>query len=172
MRLCIFYKYYVDVFVLAGIQSQWVQVSRPDQHSIACSIFNGFIMLFRHILCICHLLVWSAWDLIGNHSHGSSLKVVCMLFRTSQVVLVVKNLPAKAGDTRDVGLIPWRKHGNPLHYFCLENFMDREAWLTTLHGVPKSHTWLSTIAHMLFRVTSVHIHLRGDPKSLYQIYMG
>ena len=26
--------------------------------------------------------------------------------RASQVVLVVKNLPAKAGDIRDVGLIP------------------------------------------------------------------
>ena len=30
----------------------------------------------------------------------------------SQVVLVVKNLPAKAGDTRDMGLIPGS--GNPL----------------------------------------------------------
>ena len=57
MRLCIFFKYYVDVFVLAGNQSQWVQVSGPDQHSLARSIFNSFIVLFRHILCFCHLLV-------------------------------------------------------------------------------------------------------------------
>ena len=50
----------------------------------------------------------------------------------SQVVLVVKNAPANAGDVRDVGLIPgWGRspggHGNPLQYSCLENPMDRRA---------------------------------------------
>ena len=40
----------------------------------------------------------------------------------SQVVLVVKNLPANAGDIRDLGLIPGSErspvgwHGNPLQY--------------------------------------------------------
>ena len=43
------------------------------------------------------------------------------------MALVVKNLPAGAGDIRDVGLIPLsgrspgRGHGNPLLYSCLEN---------------------------------------------------
>ena len=52
----------------------------------------------------------------------------------SQVVLVVNNLPANAGDVRDKGSIPgWgrspgRRHGNPLQYSCLENPMDRGAW--------------------------------------------
>ena len=51
----------------------------------------------------------------------------------SQVVLVVKNLSANAGDTRDVGSIPAlgryleRRYGNPLQYSCLENPMDRRA---------------------------------------------
>ena len=50
-------------------------------------------------------------------------------------MLVVKNLPASAGDLRDAGLIPRSGrssgggHGNPLQYSCLENLMDREAWL-------------------------------------------
>ena len=50
-------------------------------------------------------------------------------------MLVVKNLPASAGDLRDAGLIPGSGrssgggHGNPLQYSCLENLMDREAWL-------------------------------------------
>jgi len=41
-------------------------------------------------------------------------------------VLVVKNLPANAGDIRDSGLIPGSGrppgggHGNPLQYSCLE----------------------------------------------------
>ena len=53
---------------------------------------------------------------------------------TSQVVLVIKNLPANAGDTRDVGLVPGsgrslgEGNGNPLQYSCLKNSKDREAW--------------------------------------------
>ena len=55
----------------------------------------------------------------------------------SQVVLMVKNLSANAGDKRDVGLIPGLGrspgggHGNPLQYSCLGNPMDRRAWQTT-----------------------------------------
>ena len=51
----------------------------------------------------------------------------------SQVVLVVKNTPANAGDVRDAGLIPGSGrspgggHGNLLQYSCLENYMDRGA---------------------------------------------
>ena len=45
----------------------------------------------------------------------------------SQVALVVKNIPANAGDIRDVGLIhrsgrsPGGGHGNTLRYSCLED---------------------------------------------------
>ena len=59
---------------------------------------------------------------------------------------VVKNPPAQAGDTGDVGLIPGlgRSSGegnyNPLQYSCLRNPMDRGAWQATVHGVPKSQT--------------------------------
>ena len=31
-------------------------------------------------------------------------------------------------------------NGNPLHYSCLENSMDREAWQALVHGVAKSLT--------------------------------
>ena len=34
-------------------------------------------------------------------------------------------------------------NGNPLQYSCLENPMDRGAWQATVHGVPRSWTWLS-----------------------------
>jgi len=46
------------------------------------------------------------------------------------VALVVKNLPANAGDVRDMGSIPRSGrspgggHGNPLQYSCLENPME------------------------------------------------
>jgi len=45
---------------------------------------------------------------------------------------MVKNLPANAGDIRDVGSIPGsgrspgEEHGNPLQYACLENPMTEE----------------------------------------------
>ena len=66
--------------------------------------------------------------------------------RASQVTLVVKNLPANAGDIRDAGSIPGsgrspgKGHGNPLQYSCLENPMDRGAWWATVHRVAKSWT--------------------------------
>ena len=53
---------------------------------------------------------------------------------SSQVALVVKNLPANAGDVRDLGLIPGlgrspgEGNGNPFQCSCLENTMDRGAW--------------------------------------------
>ena len=62
------------------------------------------------------------------------------------MVLVVKNLPANAGDIRDLGLIPGSGRspgggrGNPLEYSCLENLMDRGAWCVTVHRVAKGLT--------------------------------
>ena len=63
------------------------------------------------------------------------------------MALLVKNLPASAGDARDVGLIPGSERSprvvneTPLQYSCLENPMDGGAWW--LHGVAKSRTRLS-----------------------------
>ena len=62
---------------------------------------------------------------------------------------VVKNLPSKAGDSRDTVLIPGSGrspgigNGNPLQYSCLGNSMYKEVWLATVHEVTKSWTQLS-----------------------------
>ena len=56
---------------------------------------------------------------------------------------MVKNPPANAGDTRDMGSIPGlgraprEGNGNPLQYSCLENPMDRGAWQAIIHRVTK-----------------------------------
>ena len=69
--------------------------------------------------------------------------------RASQVVLVVKNPAANAGDAGDTGLIPGSGrspgggHGSPLQYSCLENPMHRGACWAIVHGVAKSQTRLS-----------------------------
>ena len=53
------------------------------------------------------------------------------LDRASKVALVIKHLPASAGDRRDAGSIPGlgtspgEGNGNSLQYSCLENSMDR-----------------------------------------------
>jgi len=62
------------------------------------------------------------------------------------VALVVKNLPANAGDIRDAGSIPGSGrspgggHGNPVQYSCLENPVDRGVWQVTVHSVAQSQT--------------------------------
>ena len=67
-----------------------------------------------------------------------------MLILASQVALVVKNLPVKEADLRDVGLLPGLErssgegNGNPLQYSCLQDPMDRGAWRATIHGIAKS----------------------------------
>ena len=64
----------------------------------------------------------------------------------SQVVLVVKKLPANAGHVRDMGSIPGLGrspgggHGNTLQKSCLEKPMDRGAWWTIVHRVAQSDT--------------------------------
>ena len=64
-------------------------------------------------------------------------------------MVVKKNPPANAGDTRDVGSILGSgrargvRRGNLLQHSCLENFVDRGDWWVTVHGVAKSVKSLS-----------------------------
>ena len=57
--------------------------------------------------------------------------------------LVVKNLPANAGDIRDAGLIsgsgrsPGVGRGDPLQHSCLDNLMDRGAWQAIVDRIAK-----------------------------------
>ena len=59
---------------------------------------------------------------------------------------MVKDLPANAGDIRDMGSIlgsgrsPGAGNGNPLQYSCVEKPMDRGALWATVRGVSKSWT--------------------------------
>ena len=64
---------------------------------------------------------------------------------------MVKNLPANAGDIRDMGSIPGlgrspgEGNGNPLQYSCLENPMDRIAWRAVVHEVAESDMHIEKI---------------------------
>ena len=98
-----------------------------------------------------------------------------MYTRTSQVALVLKNLPANAGDVRDVvwipglGGSPGGGNGTPIQYSCLGDPMDRWAWWATVHRVTKSWTRLSNFtshhfymwtykSHIIWRIYSETFH--------------
>ena len=59
---------------------------------------------------------------------------------------MVKNLPAKAGEIRNMGSIsgsgrsPGGGRGNSLQYSCLENPIDRGALRATVHYITESDT--------------------------------
>ena len=92
------------------------------------------------------------------------------------MALLVKNLPANAGDVRDVssvpelGRSPGGRNGNPLQYFCLENLMDRRAWLVTVYRVtekiqlkwpsthihPHTHSHTYTLTYPAIHSTCIH----------------
>ena len=60
-----------------------------------------------------------------------------------QVVLVVKNLSATAGEEGSIpglGRSPGGEHGNPFQYSSLENPMDRGAWWAIQSMVSQSQT--------------------------------
>ena len=78
---------------------------------------------------------------------------------------MVKNPPASAGDTRDMGLIPESgrssrvENGNPLQYSYQGNSMDSGTWWATVHGVSKNWTQLNTHTHTQDCVTAFQGHL-------------
>ena len=93
------------------------------------------------------------WALItGSILEESELSFGKNIIWASQVVLVVKNPPANAGDMSDIGSIPgWGRspgggHGNPLQFSCLKNLMDRGAWRAKVHRVAKRRTRLKQLS--------------------------
>ena len=58
-------------------------------------------------------------------------------------------LPANAGDEVSIsglGRLPGEGNDNSLQYSCLENPMDRGAWLVTAHRVAQSQTQLKQLS--------------------------
>ena len=75
------------------------------------------------------------------------------LFYSTAVGVMVKNLPANAGDTGDAGLIPESErsngeaNGNLLQCSCLGNPMDSGTWWVIVHGIAESDTTEHTHTH-------------------------
>ena len=117
-------------------------------------------------MCVCNwitvLYTWNKHNIINQF----------YLKRDFTCGAVVKNTPANAGDTGDLGSIPGsgRSHGegngNLLQYSCLGNLMDRGTWQATVHGVAKNWKWQSDWA-----CTHTHTHTYFNiPPKLKCIY--
>ena len=82
----------------------------------------------------------------------------------SRAVLVVKNSPANTGDVRDLGSIPGSGRspgggrGNPFHYSCLENPMDRGAWQAVVQRVAKSRIQVKPLGRAAQAGTTTRPH--------------
>ena len=100
-------------------------------------------------------LISTSGVMVTENSHLVTTIIVINLGKNNQCSLSQMGFPGgsdgkeSACDVGDPHLIPGSgrfsgdRHGNPLQYTCLENFMDREAWWATVHGVSKSWTRLS-----------------------------
>ena len=70
------------------------------------------------------------------------------------------------GDTEGMGSNPGSRglpgggNGNPLQYSGLENFIDREAWWRTVHGVANNWTQLSTDSDCHTRIMECDLKAR------------
>ena len=70
---------------------------------------------------------------------------------------MVKNLPVNVGEVDLIpgsGRAPGEVNGNPLQYSCLENVMDRGAWLATVHRVAEMDM-TSLVAQMVRHLTTM-----------------
>ena len=62
----------------------------------------------------------------------------------------------------DLGSIPGSRrfpgegHDHPLQYSCLETPRNRGAWWAIVHGVTKSHDWVTQHTQLIQAVTSIH----------------
>ena len=88
-----------------------------------------------------------SWEMYSQVLNVCPSDTPCILaLGASEVVLVIKNMPASSGDIRDAGSVPGLGrspgggNGNPVWYSCLENLMDRGAWQAIVLGVAKSQT--------------------------------
>ena len=86
---------------------------------------------------------------------------------------MVKNLPATAGDIREVGLIPGARRspgggrGNPPQHSCLENPMDRGALWAAAHRVAESQIRLEQLCTHTNRAPAGLLQGLGEQSQLF-----
>ena len=121
---------------------------------------------------LCNTLAASyRWFLVSHTGHLAS-----------QVVLVVKNQAAIAGDVRDAGLIPglgtipWRREWLDIPVFLPGESNGQRSWRATVHGVAKSWTRLKGLSthtflcHWLSELTPSEIYIHVHSFRYYTVH--
>ena len=118
----------------------WESHSGTTGYKVIHSSFQG---TWKKIMCVCAQVL----------SHVQLFEPQWTLAGSFQVVLVVKNLPANAGNVGNAALTPGSgralgggQHVNPLQDSCLENPMDRGDWRATVCGISDLTVQLWTVA--------------------------
>ena len=144
-------------FIFSSLGKGHLEPHVPPPAPPCLYIFRDQLLSLTSLQII--LLTCSSFQSWGNAFSRSCALTILNLLMTlwaSQVVLVVKNPPANAGDTRDMGSIPGSGrsarvgNGNSPQYSCLENSVDRGSWQATVHRVAKSQ---DTMEHACFNDT-------------------
>ena len=77
---------------------------------------------------------------VSRSIHVTSNGIISFCFMSEAGDLVVKNLPALAGDVGSIpgwGGFPGEGNGSPLQCSCLGNRRDRGVWQAIVHKVVK-----------------------------------
>ena len=141
-----------DMFI--KLPSKWFQMTHSNNVSKVSrrkySSSHTFLPLFLWVLSPkCLSLIMA--ELLLNPFHASmksllDLQNTCHLLAEAFITLdpdCCRYLQASSSVLFLPIRTPGIGYGKPLQSSCLENFMDRGAWQATVHGVPKSRTWLS-----------------------------
>ena len=115
----------------------WCSVSPQIIHMFQCSsLETSHPRLLPQSLKDCSINLCLFFFFSVLHIGLSLTSFLCVIYSASQVIQVV-NPPVNAGDAGDecsipgLGRSPEVGNGNPLHYSCLDNPMDRGAWRAT-----------------------------------------
>ena len=91
-------------------------------------------MLYSRFLLVIYLKTVKSQENVDSKKSRVKLSSLLLYTRRFTGRSVLKNLPANAADTGDGGSIPGLGrtpgvgNGNPLHYACLENSMNKGDW--------------------------------------------
>ena len=130
-------------------------LSRWDSHKPLSSLTTDFtsdnLLRAPQSIIFVHARQWHAKSGFGQHGcHTEFLHQLCSS-KGSPGGTSGEDPPVHTGDIRDVDSIPGLGrspvggHGNPLHYFCLGNPMDRGAWWATdsMRSQKLGHDWMT-----------------------------
>ena len=169
IKVCIFLIFCVYTFILVtnshfhnqGICSQMriiIEIITDLGGSIQQPLLQLFGMCREWINT--HMWASKAMELTFGEQDILLFQTIKIIYSYWGASMVAQN---QCGRPRSLipglGKSPREGNGNPLQYSCLENYMDKEAWWASIHGVTKSQKRLCDWHHL-----HICIHNEGLPR--------